>query len=129
MRSFLGVWQEAEVLVGTKSFNNKKQVEPSGLRREGDHLIVKDNAFTGSITLSTGVPASVGPFPVNVAANISGAVQIAKSLSADPDKPVLGKRSNGLAKDRTVIVYNVATRVGWLVPELCVALWLAHAFV
>lgn len=123
LRCFLGYCQEAEVLVGTSLYNDTKVVLSDADRERGAFRL-KDNAFTASLNLG------VSPSPVTIGGTVGGTVQYTNSQSVTADESGLGIDTELVsARDDPMIVYDVSNQRGWLVPELCVILWLAHAFI
>ncbi|EXV03237.1 ankyrin repeat protein [Metarhizium robertsii] len=128
MKAFLGFCTNAVVLVGT-AFISCDKIKNSGAREEGRTLRVKDEGIQASLSVSVGA-GSLIPMPVTATAGISGGVQISKGLRQTQSQNSRGRDAKlNAAKTTVVLIYDTQRRVGWLVPELSAALWLAHSLI
>ena len=124
MKAFLGFCRFAEVVVGTAVLNGI-EIRPSSAGEEKWSLSIKDNAFTASLNLSV---AAAGH--ANIGGGFSTTAQFTRGLRTTEDDNFGGIKGRlKTAKKSAVIVYDVGCRIGWLVPELSVAIWLTHGFI
>lgn len=118
-RAFVGYFPKAEIQLGTKD-SGYEQIQISGAEYDDRKEIILENEVTPQLGGS-----AMGFF----SAQVSGKVTLYRAAShrlRGAHNRVYDKFRN--AKDNPLLLFDVGTKRGWLVPEICVILHLALAW-
>lgn len=117
LRCFLGYFEKATVHLGTEEPAHQEAV-PLGLPRSGQRI---ELAREGTLTLGFNIPGIVN-------GSIAGKVLLTRSLQIALGESKEYEDLLTDSKNQSVVLYDVDARIGWLVSELSVVLYICHTF-